>query len=51
MCTGADKVGAFDGRMTSLLSKCEDIEEIVGDAEYGSMGEIELFLPYHSAKV
>jgi len=42
---GADEIGAFDTWMTGLVSERKDVEEVVGDTEDGSVGEVELFFP------
>jgi hypothetical protein len=35
--------------MAGLLPKGEDVEEVVGDAEDGAVGEVELVLPWQGS--
>jgi hypothetical protein len=45
----ADKVRPPDGGMAGLLPKGEDVEEVVGDAEDGAVGEVKLVLPWQGS--
>lgn len=49
MGRGADKVRSLDGGMARLLSESEDVEKVVGDAEDGAVGEVELVLPWQGS--
>lgn len=45
MNTCADKIAVSERRVTSLMAECEDVEEIVRDAEDRAVGQVEFVFP------